>query len=51
MFLVHMNIIECARKWNVPHVIFSSTSAVYENNKEKIFTEDLNKSSSLVFTF
>lgn len=36
-----MNILECARKWNVPHVIFSSTSAVYENNKEKIFTEDL----------
>ena len=36
-----MNILECARKWNVPHVIFSSTSAVYENNKETIFTEDL----------
>ena len=37
-----MNILECARKWNVPHVIFSSTSAVYEGNKEKLFTEDLN---------
>lgn len=36
-----MNILECARKWNVPHVIFASTSAVYENNKEKVFTEDL----------
>lgn len=36
-----MNILNCARKWNVPHVIFASTSAVYENNKEKIFTEDL----------
>jgi len=36
-----MNILECARKWNVPHVIFSSTSAVYEGNKEKLFTEDL----------
>lgn len=36
-----MNILECARKWNVPHVIFSSTSAVYENNKEKLFTENL----------
>jgi UDP-glucose 4-epimerase len=36
-----MNVIECAKKWNVPHVIFASTSAVYENNKEKIFTEDL----------
>jgi nucleoside-diphosphate-sugar epimerase len=36
-----MNILECARAWNVPHVIFSSTSAVYENNKQKIFSEDL----------
>lgn len=36
-----MNILECARKWGVPHVIFASTSAVYENNKEKVFTEDL----------
>jgi len=35
------NIMECARKWNVPHVIFASTSAIYENNKEKIFTENL----------
>lgn len=37
-----VNILECARKWGVPHVIFASTSAVYENNKEKIFTENLN---------
>jgi len=36
-----VNVLECARKWNVPHVIFSSTSAIYENNKEKIFTENL----------
>lgn len=36
-----MNILECARKWNVPHLIFASTSAVYENNKEQVFTEDL----------
>lgn len=35
------NIMECARMWNIPHVIFASTSAVYENNNEKIFTEDL----------
>ena len=35
------NIMECARKWNVPHVIFASTSAIYENNEEKIFTENL----------
>ena len=36
-----MNLLECARKWKVPHVVFASTSAVYENNKEKLFTEDL----------
>ena len=36
-----MKVLECARKWNIPHVIFSSTSAVYENNKEEVFTEDL----------
>lgn len=36
-----INVLECARKWNIPHVIFSSTSAVYENNKEKLFTENL----------
>lgn len=36
-----MNILECARKWGVPHVIFASTSAVYENNKEEVFTEEL----------
>jgi len=36
------NIMECARRWNVPHVIFASTSAIYENNKEQIFTENLN---------
>ena len=35
------NIMECARKWNVPHIIFASTSAIYENNKEKLFTENL----------
>jgi UDP-glucose 4-epimerase len=37
-----MNVLECARKWGVPYTIFASTSAVYENNKEKVFTEDLN---------
>jgi UDP-glucose 4-epimerase len=35
------NIMECARKWNVSHVIFASTSAIYENNDEAIFTEKL----------
>jgi len=36
-----MNVLECARRWNAPHVIFASTSAIYENNKEKVFTENL----------
>jgi len=35
------NIMECARKWNVSHVIFASTSAIYENNDEAVFTEKL----------
>ena len=36
-----INILECARRWAVPHIIFASTSAVYENNKEEVFTESL----------
>ena len=44
------NIMECARKWNVPHVIFASTSAVYENNKEEIFTENLNVNPRLWYS-
>lgn len=35
------NILECARRWGTKHVIFASTSAVYEENKETIFTENL----------
>jgi nucleoside-diphosphate-sugar epimerase len=35
------NILELARKIDCEHVIFSSTSAIYENNQEEIFTEDL----------
>jgi len=45
-----MNILNCARKWNVPHVIFASTSAIYENNKEKVFTEDLNVNPRLWYS-
>ena len=45
-----MNILECARSWGTPHVIFSSTSAVYENNKEEIFTEDLQVSPNLWYS-
>lgn len=45
-----MNILECARKWNVPHVIFASTSAIYENNKEKLFTENLDVNPRLWYS-
>lgn len=33
--------LEIARKMNIPKFIFASTSAIYENNKQKIFTEDI----------
>ena len=35
------SMLELARERDIPKIIFASTSAVYENNKEKIFTEDL----------
>ena len=35
------NVLEFAREFNVPHVIFASTSAIYENNDTEVFTEDL----------
>lgn len=35
------NILELARITGCEQVIFSSTSAVYENNKQEVFTEDL----------
>jgi len=44
------NIMECARRWNVPHVIFASTSAIYENNAEQIFTENLNVNPRLWYS-
>ena len=45
-----LNILNCARKWNVPHVIFASTSAVYENNKESIFSENLEINPRLLYS-
>lgn len=45
-----MNILECAKKWSVPHVIFASTSAVYENNKEDVFTENLQTNPRLWYS-
>lgn len=44
------NIMECARKWNVPYIIFASTSAIYENNKEKLFTENLSVNPHLWYS-
>ena len=44
------NVMECARKWNVPHVIFASTSAIYENNKEKVFVENLDVNPRLWYS-
>jgi nucleoside-diphosphate-sugar epimerase len=44
------NILDFARKAGVPHVIFASTSAVYENNKEDYFTEDLAVNPKLVYS-
>jgi nucleoside-diphosphate-sugar epimerase len=44
------NILETARKLNIPHVIFASTSAVYESNKEYEFTEDLEVSPRLWYS-
>lgn len=45
-----MNLLNCAKKWNVPHFIFASTSAIYENNKEEIFTEDLDVNPRLWYS-
>lgn len=44
------NVLEFARKYNVPHVIFASTSAVYENTVGDVFTEDLEISPRLYYS-
>lgn len=44
------NVLDFARKAGIPHVIFASTSAVYENNKEQVFTEDLAVSPKLFYS-
>lgn len=43
------NVLEFARKNNVPHVIFASTSAVYENSNAEVFTEDLEINPTLYY--
>lgn len=45
-----LNIINYAKDIECPHIIFASTSAVYENNTEQIFTEDLLVSPSLLYS-
>jgi len=44
------NVLDFARKAGIPHVIFASTSAVYENNKESIFTEELTVNPKLFYS-
>ena len=44
------NVLDFARKMNVPHVVFSSTSAIYENNDTDVFTEDLEVSPRLYYS-
>jgi nucleoside-diphosphate-sugar epimerase len=45
-----MNMLECARKLNIPHIIFASTNAIYENNTEAVFTEKLQTSPRLWYS-
>jgi UDP-glucose 4-epimerase len=44
------NVLEFARRYNVPHVIFASTSAVYENTDAEVFTEDLEVNPRLYYS-
>ncbi len=44
------NILEFAKRNEVPHVIFASTSAVYENCKEHVFTENLELDPKLYYS-
>lgn len=43
-------VLEFARKNNVPHVIFASTSAVYENTNAEIFTEEMEINPRLYYS-
>ena len=44
------NVLEFARAYDVPHVIFASTSAIYENNDTEVFTEDLEVNPRLYYS-
>jgi UDP-glucose 4-epimerase len=45
-----MSVLEYCRNMGIDNVIFASTSAVYENNKEEIFTEDLSVTPKLWYS-
>lgn len=45
-----INILEYARRHNIKRVVFSSTSAVYENNTEKYLHEDLHVDPDLIYS-
>lgn len=44
------NILEFAKSSGIPHVIFASTSAIYENNTETVFTENLDTNPRLWYS-
>ena len=44
------NVLDFARKMNVPHVVFASTSAIYENCDTDVFTEDLEVNPRLYYS-
>jgi len=45
-----LNIINFAKTINCKHIIFASTGAVYENNKELIYSEELSTTPRLVYS-
>tara|TARA_Y100000992_G_scaffold291539_1_gene248058 strand:+ start:8109 stop:9107 length:999 start_codon:yes stop_codon:yes gene_type:complete len=44
------NVLDFARKMNVLHVVFASTSAIYENCDTDVFTEDLEVNPRLYYS-
>ena len=42
-----LNILECMKKYNIKKMVYASSSSVYGNSKESIFTETLNVSEPI----
>ena len=42
-----LNILECMKKYNIKKLVYASSSSVYGNSKESIFTETLNVSEPI----